>query len=205
MQLNDVQRDSLVELLNIGFGRAGASLSKLTNQRVMLEVPHVAIHPVDQLQAHLSMVIKDEVASVHQAFSGPVGGDALLILDPVAAAALKELLTNEPALPLALDASAREVLTEVGNILLNACIGTFANLLNVPMTFAVPDIDIATLHSVVERLVGEGADAFRYALVVTAGFRLRDAEVTGYVVIVLTVQSLTRLLIAVEGWERGQR
>ena len=35
----------------------------------------------------------------------------------------------------------------------------------------------------------------------TAGFRLRDAEVTGYVVIVLTVQSLTRLLRAVEAWE----
>jgi hypothetical protein len=43
-------------------------------------------------------------------------------------------------------------------------------------------------------------DALRYALVVTAGFRLREAEVTGYVVIVLTVQSLTRLLIAVEQW-----
>ena len=34
--------------------------------------------------------------------------------------------------------------------------------------------------------------------------RLRDAEVTGYVVIVLTVQSLTRLLVAVEQWEREQ-
>ena len=33
MQLTEVQRDALVELLNIGFGRAGASLSKLTNQR----------------------------------------------------------------------------------------------------------------------------------------------------------------------------
>ena len=40
---------------------------------------------------------------------------------------LKELLTNEPALPLSIDASAREVITEVGNILLNACLGTFGN------------------------------------------------------------------------------
>ena len=38
------------------------------------------------------------------------------------------------------------------------------------------------------------------ALVITAGFRLREAEVTGYVVIILTVQSLTRLLVAVEQW-----
>ena len=205
MKLTEVQRDALVELLNIGFGRAGASLSKLTNQRVLLEVPHVAIHPIDDLKSQLSEVIRDEVASVHQGFDGPVGGDALLILDPVAAAALKELLTNEPSLPLALDASSREVLTEVGNILLNACLGTFGNLLDVPMTFTVPEIAIATLHSVVQKIVGDQGDPYRYALVVTAGFRLRDAEVTGYVVIVLTVQSLTRLLVAVEGWEREQR
>ena len=101
------------------------------------------------------------------------------------------------------DASSREVLTEVGNILLNACIGTFGNLLRVPVSFSVPDIDVASLQLVVDRILGEG-DAFRYALVITAGFRLREAEVTGYVVIVLTVQSLTRLLTAVEEWERRQ-
>ena len=203
MQLTPTQHDALVELLNIGFGRAGASLSSLTGHRVLLEVPHVAIHPADELDATLNQFITGDVASVHQEFGGPVGGDAMLILDPVAAATLKELLTNEPALPLELDASAREVLTEVGNILLNACLGTFGNLLKVQVSFSVPDIDVASIRAVVDRLIGTG-DAFRYALVVTAGFRLRDAEVTGYVVIVLTVQSLTRLLVAVDQWERDQ-
>ena len=199
MKLTEGQRDALVELLSIGFGRAGASLSKLTGQRVLLDVPEVSVHPVAQLDQSLNRVMEDKVASVHQVFTGPVGGDALLILDPVAASTLKELLTDEPALPLELDASSREVLTEVGNILLNACIGTFGNLLRVPVSFSVPDIDVASLRSVMERMVTAG-DALRFALVVTAGFRLRDAEVTGYVVIVLTVQSLTRLIVALEDW-----
>jgi chemotaxis protein CheC len=85
VQLNEAQRDALVELLNIGFGRAGASLSRLTGQRVLLDVPEVAMCPVDQLNATLAAFINDEVASVHQVFSGPVAGDALLILDPPAA------------------------------------------------------------------------------------------------------------------------
>jgi chemotaxis protein CheC len=203
MNLNDVQHDALVELLNIGFGRAGASLSRLTGHRVLLEVPQVSVHPMDQLHLALREVVEDEVASVHQIFSGPVAGDAVLLLDPVAASALKELLTSEPALPLALDASTREVLTEVGNILLNACIGTFGNLLHVPIGFSVPEINVASVKSVVESL-SVGSEAFRYALVVSAGFRLRNAGVTGYVVIVLSVQSLTRLLIAVDSWERRQ-
>ena len=204
MHLNEVQHDALVELLNIGFGRAGASLSRLTGHRVLLEVPQVSIHPMTQLHDFLAQVVEDEVASVHQIFSGPVGGDALLMLDPVAASALKELLTSEPALPLALDASTREVLTEVGNIVLNACVGTFGNLLQMQLGFSVPSINVATVQAVLDSLESSQG-GFRYALVVTAGFRLRDAEVTGYVVIVLSVQSLNRLLGAVDDWERRQR
>ncbi len=204
MQLNELQSDALVELLNIGFGRAGAALSRLTNERVLLEVPSVGIYPIDQLSAHLDPLMADDVASVHQSFSGALTGDALLILSPAAAATLRELLTGEPSLPLKLDASSREVLSEVGNVLLNACIGTFGNLLQVPIAFKVPNIDVTSLHSVLNRLVPGEADALRYALLITAGFRLRDAKVVGYLVIVLSVQSLSRLLEGVEGWERSQ-
>ena len=41
MELTALQQDALVEVINIGFGRAAASLSKLTGQRVELEVPQI--------------------------------------------------------------------------------------------------------------------------------------------------------------------
>ena len=203
MELNSVQHDALVELLTIGFGRAGASLSKLTQQRVLLDVPQVAVHPVSHLNQSLGKLVDDRVASVHQVFSGPVAGDALLLLDPIAAATLTELLTDVPALSLDLDPSTREVFTEVGNIVLNACIGTFGNMLEVPVSFSVPDVDVTDVHHVIDRML-ESGDALRYALVITAGFRLRESAVTGYVVIVLTVQSLKRLLEALDRWQSTQ-
>ena len=83
---------------------------------------------------------------------------------------LKELLTDEPALPLRVDASAREVLTEVGNILLNACLGSFGNLLHVRVSFSVPRLNLDTLHGVLESLTVD-REGMRYALVVHAGFR----------------------------------
>jgi chemotaxis protein CheC len=143
------------------------------------------------------------VASVHQIFAGPVAGDALLLLDHRAAGMLKELLTNEPALPLPIDATGREVLTEVGNILLNACLGTFGNILRVQVSFSVPHLDLDTLQQVMQSLL-VNREGLRYALVVHAGFKLRDAEVTGYLVIVLSVASLDRLIRAVENWEHEQ-
>jgi chemotaxis protein CheC len=202
MDLTTIQEDALKELLNIGFGRAAASLSQLTGHRVLLDVPAVSIHPIENLKDALASVIRDDVASVHQIFSGPVAGDALLILNYQAAGILKELLTDEPALPLHVDASAREVLTEVGNILLNACLGTFGNLLDVQVSFSIPHLDLDTLHGVLESLL-VNREGMRYGLLVHAGFQLRDAAVTGYLVIVLSVASLDRLIKAVEAWERG--
>jgi chemotaxis protein CheC len=203
VQLSELQHDAIVELLNIGFGRAGAALSRLTSQRVTLDVPQVGIHAMDQLTAHLAGLTSYDVATVHQPFAGSLAGDALLILTPEAAVKLGELLTDEPSLPLTLDTSSQEVLGEVGNILLNACIGTFGNLLDVPITFHAPDINIASLHSVLEQLDDTG-DNLRYALLVTAGFKLREAEIVGYMVIILSVPSLARLLEAVEFWEKSQ-
>jgi chemotaxis protein CheC len=197
VQLSELQHDAIVELLNIGFGRAGAALSRLTSQRVTLDVPQVGIHAMDQLTAHLAGLTSYDVATVHQPFAGSLAGDALLILTPEAAVKLGELLTDEPSLPLTLDTG------EVGNILLNACIGTFGNLLDVPITFHAPDINIASLHSVLEQLDDTG-DNLRYALLVTAGFKLREAEIVGYMVIILSVPSLARLLEAVEFWEKSQ-
>jgi chemotaxis protein CheC len=200
MELTPQQQDALIELLNIGFGRAAASLSQLTGHRVVLDVPEVSIHPIGAVRQALAKVVSDDVASVHQIFSGPVAGDALLILNHEAAGILKQLLTDEPALPLPLDASAREVLTEVGNILLNACLGTFGNLLDVQVSFSVPRLDLDTLEGVLQSLI-VNREGMRYALLVHAGFKLRDAAVTGYLVIVLSVASLDRLLKAVEHWE----
>ncbi len=203
MELNDIQRDALVELLNVGFGRAAAAISKLTGHRVVLEVPKVTICPVTGVSEALGDVLHDEIATVHQIFSGPVGGDALLILDQAAATTLKQVLTDEPALPLAVDGTAKDVLTEVGNIVLNACLGTIGNVLNVHVSFSVPQLTLETLAALLDSLV-VGREGLRYALIVHAGFRVRSSEIKGYIVIVLSVASLDRLFRAIHEWEQRQ-
>jgi chemotaxis protein CheC len=202
MKLTVAQQDALVELINVGFGRAAASLSKLTGHRVVLEVPQIAMCPIAELSDYLRPLVENEIATVHQIFSGPVAGDALLVLDQQSAAILKELLTNEPALPLDIDASAREVLTEIGNILLNACLGTFGNLLKIQVSFSVPHLTLDTLDSMVGS-VTVGHQGLRYALIVHAAFRLKNSSLTGYLVIVLGVASIDRLIREVEHWEPG--
>jgi len=199
MYLTEHQNDALTELINIAFSRTAASLSELTGHRVLLDVPNVEIHPINDLSKMLSRFVKGDVATIHQTFAGPVAGDALLLLNYEGALMLTYLLTDEPQSN-RLDASAKEVLTEVGNILLNACLGMFGNLLKVHLVFSVPRLELESLDGMVSTLVA-GKGELHYALVIHTNFRLRDGKVNGYLMIVLGVASLERLIKAVEEWE----
>ena len=202
MQLTESQTDALTELINIGYARAAGALSELTGHRIILEVPQVAIHPIQKILELLGSSLSGEVASVHQVFSGPVGGNALLILDHDAAMMLNKLLTNDESGRIS-DAAAREVLTEVGNIVLNACLGVFGNLLQVQVTFAVPRLHVESLDGVLSSIT-VGEEELHYGLTIQTKFSLRESNVSGYLVIILGVTSLDRLLDAVERWEKRQ-
>lgn len=203
MELSKQQKDALSELINIAFSRTAASLSELTGHRVLLDVPNVDIFPIGDLAKELAQFLPAEVATVHQVFTGPVTGDALLLLNYDGAITLTDLLTDERAKSDMLNTSAREVLTEVGNILLNSCLGMFGNLLQVHVSFSVPRLHLETLDALLRSLV-IASEGLRYALVVYTAFRLRDSAVSGYLVIALNVASLDRLIQEAENWEERQ-
>jgi chemotaxis protein CheC len=197
--LTEDQKDSVSELVNIAFSRTAAALSDLTGNRVELTVPEVSAHPIEGLLPALGRFVKGDVATVHQIFGGPVSGDAFLLLDIEGAARLVDLLTDAGAPTKQMGASAREVLAEVGNILLNACLGVFGDLLQVRFTFAVPRLHLEALGSMLGSLVID-RNELRHALLVGTRFRVRASEVTGCMVLVLGITSLDRFVRATEEW-----
>ena len=203
MKLTERQSDALSELINIAFARTGAALSELTGHRVVLNPPKVAVYRTAELREALAKFVPGYVASIHQVFAGPVAGDALLILNYDGAVQLTGLLTDGHQPSPYLDESAREVLTEVGNILLNACLGMFGNLLNVHVTFSVPRLHLETLDELIASTTTDKTE-LHYALVVYTAFQIRDSSVKGFLVIVLSVGSLDRLIQEVDAWEAQQ-
>jgi len=174
VKLTERQRDALSELINIAFARTGAALSELTGHRVLLDAPEVAVYRTAELRGALAKFVPGDVASIHQVFAGPVAGDALLLLNYAGAVQLTDLLTDEQQPSNFLDESAREVLTEVGNILLNACLGMFGNLLNVHVTFSVPRLHLETLDELIASTTSDKPD-MHYALVIYTGLKLPNA------------------------------
>src|SRR5262245_14033014 len=111
--LTEKQRDALTELLNIAFARTAASLSELSGHRVNLDVPEIQMCPIDQLPDMVASLMQEEIATVHQIFSGPVAGDALLMLNYTGAVSLTDLLSEAAERTGRLDESATEPLTEI--------------------------------------------------------------------------------------------
>jgi len=197
--LNADQRDAVAELVNIAFSRTAAALSDLTGNRVELSVPDVATYAISDLEPALHKFVHGDVATVHQIFGGPVSGDAFLVLDIDGATKLVGLLTDADAPTRQMGASDREVLAEVGNILLNACLGVFGDLLHVRLTFAVPRLEVESLSSMIASLLVERQEV-RHALLVGTRFVIRASDVTGCLVLVLGVTSLEKFIAAVETW-----
>jgi chemotaxis protein CheC len=199
MVLTEHQTDALTELINIAFARTGAALSDLTGHRVLLEPPTVALRLTSELDAELSRFLPGEIAWIHQVFEGPVAGDALLLLNSEGAVELTELLTDNSNGSHRLDESAREVLTEVGNILLNACLGVFGNVLHVQVGFSVPRLRLDNIDQLVQWLNSDRGE-LRYALVIFTKFQVRYSEVNGYLVLVLNMTAFDRLVNEIDHW-----
>lgn len=204
MELTVSQKDSLTELINIGYGRAAGVLSELTGYRITLEVPQVTIHDIGVIGPMLSQILVAPVASVNQVFSGPVSGSALLLLDEPSALVMSRLLGDGRYISLELDTNAKEIITEIGNILLNACLGVFGNLLQIQVTFSVPRLSVEAVEKVLERVVNQPGEQVQYGLMIHTRFQVKAADVTGYLVIVLGIASLDRLLVELGKWENRQ-
>ena len=190
MTAKPVDHDALTELFNIGLHRAAASLSELTGQRIEVELPRLWVCPIEETHLRLRQLIEGELATVHQIFMGNMTGDAILVLEYEAASRLASLLTHdEVAADGRLDQSAREVLTEVGNVILSSCLSAFGDMLHVSVTFAVPRIHVESLDVMLRSLKVE-SDELHYTLLAATRFRLTEGEVGGYLLIAVGIASL---------------
>ncbi len=190
MTTHRVDHDALTELFNIGLHKAAASLSELTGQRILVDLPRLWVCPIDETHLRLRELLEGELATVHQVFMGSVSGDAVLVLEYVNASRLAALLTHgDVATDGRLDQSAREVLAEVGNVILSSCLSAFGDMLHVTVSFSVPRIHVESLEGLLRSLKVE-RDEMHYTLLAATRFRLTEGEVGGYLMIAVGLSSL---------------
>jgi chemotaxis protein CheC len=190
LDVSQLDLDALTELFNVGLHRAAAALSELTGQRILVDLPRLWVCPIEETYDRLVEFLDGDLATVHQIFKGSVTGDAVLVLDYDSATRLAGLMTDgDVALGGRLDQSAREVLAEVGNVILSSCLSSFGDMLQVSVTFSVPRIHVESLGGLLQSLKVDSGD-MHFALLAATRFRLSEGEVGGYLIVAVGMTSL---------------
>jgi chemotaxis protein CheC len=193
MNLTNIELDALTELFNVGLHRAAASLSSLTGQRIKVDMPRLWISTMVEAEERLLSLMASELATVHQNFGGAVAGDAALLMEYDKAALLANLMTaGSAANGGRLNESAREVLAEVGNVVLGGCLSSFGDMLNMPVSFSVPRIQVDSLHMILRSMHNESPHE-QYAVIAATQFRLSELAVDGYLIVVVGARSLSAI------------
>lgn len=201
MNLTAEQHDAMTELINIAFARTAKSLSEITGFHVMLDVPDMRLDPLGDLIPQLAFqMANQEIATIQQTFTGQLSGTAMLLLDYNTAVGITDLVTvGYTPYRQRLDHASCEVLTEVGNILLNACLSSLGNLLKLHLCFSMPRLQLRPVASLPNALTMNAME-HHYTLSVCTQFQLQNVSIHGYLILVMEETALVQLLSALDRW-----
>lgn len=190
--LSDDRREALQEIINIGFGRSMAALADLLGVHIQLSVPDISTIEGSQIFDFIlaSLNGTEEVSLVRQTFRGDFFGEAVLALSGRAGRELVVMLSEDSGFAPALEMGQLELeaLLEVGNVVVGACLGQFAELLETSLSFNPPVVLMDSIHSLQTREVLSARPG--EALLIRTTFRVNERAVTGYLLIFLPADCL---------------
>jgi len=190
MMLAPLELDALTELVNIGVSRAAASLRKMIGQQIVLSVPAIEMMPASEAAKLIWEREARPIVAVSQAFAGPFAGRALLIFPEDSGTSLVEIVAGDAMSKDALKGFEDEALAETGNIVLNACLGSIANMLQRRLHLSEPVVvrgDGRTLFNS-DDPTDAGIVLFLYI-----NFAVEERNITGYIAMVMDLPSLRTL------------
>ena len=193
IELSELQKDALGELLNIGMGRASASLMEMVGEEVELSVPKVDTLSQEEAIERIKGLVGDNITAVKESFKGAFCGDALLLFPEEHSLELVRALIKDDTLPLdMLSEMEQEALTEVGNIILNACLGSLANIFQENLEFALPQYSQGSCEDVIKSNTSSETSS-EGVLLLQMNFALQKTKVSGYLTLIMDVASMHAL------------
>lgn len=191
MNVTDEQIDALKQLINIGVGSGAEVLNTILNSHVQLQIPFLKVLSPKELELEMETHAVERLLTVNLGFTGSFLGNAELVFPSESASRLIIALTGEDSEYSDDDPMRACALTEVGNIVLNAVMGSVSNLLNLSLIYSVPVYDEGDF----QRLMVTNTTKFdTVILLARTRFMVEALEIEGDILLFLEVGSFDKLL-----------
>ncbi|MBC8553067.1 MAG: chemotaxis protein CheC [Nitrospira sp.] len=199
--LSSDEVDTLQEIMNIAFGQSASDLSEVIDTHVVLSIPFIEFVKVTELHTYIQQHVKEysKISIVEQKYWGKFKGDALLIFASGAGRELILLLKNDEQG--SLEAGSAEILEsetllEVGNILIGACVGKLAELLNDIVTYTPPMVLVE--EDARNAVPANKFDPDQTAIILKTDFNFEQGGATGFLFLVTKNESVVWLKKALQ-------
>jgi chemotaxis protein CheC len=189
--LSELEHDALTELVNIGVSRAASSLRKMVGQHVTLSVPSVEVVTRKTAAALIRERESELLVAVRQDFEGAFFGRALLIFPLASSVELVRAVTGDVLSADEMKEMESEALAETGNVVINSCLATMANMLQKPLTMSLPQVirgDGRLFFELEEMDTRGGVVLFLYI-----NFSVGGWDIRGYIAMLMDLPSLDAL------------
>ena len=184
------QTDTLQEIVNIAMGQAGDSLARVLDSFVELSVPRIKLIEVSNIGPGIAQLIKNDIliTAVRQSFYDDLSGEAITIFSSEGCRDLSDLMGYQTDLdPLA----EKEILFDVSNILVGACLNGIAEQLNANLSFSAPSL-IAE-NTPASTLLAPDSFPWEHALQVEVNFRLEQRNFMSHLIIMMAEDAIGAL------------
>lgn len=199
--LSELQLDALAELFNIGAGRAAASLSEIVHEEVQLSVPVVHFYNTADITPELLAMNSPRLGMVKQQFSGEFSAKAMLLFTEERSMEIVRDMMGSSLSSEQLAEYEQEAMCELGNIILNACLSSMADVLAIPLQGSLPDYVIDSSELIIQRIVAEQGEPV--LLVLHIDLRIEKRQSNGYLVFLLSTASLQSLMSRIDQFLAG--
>lgn len=195
------QSDALQEVVNIAMGQAGDRLARTLDVFVELSVPRIRLVHVSEIVKTVRAMAADgeAITAVRQSFYDQLRGEAIVLFGATGCLDLAVLMgyaTDLDAL------GEQELLLDVGNILIGACIGGVGAQLQADLSFSPPSI--MAEHASLDIVLAPENLSWEYSLLVEVNFSLENSNFKSHLLILMAEEgiealreSLERLIAAV--------
>jgi chemotaxis protein CheC len=188
-ELTEIEQDALAEIANMGVSRAANSLRQMVGEQVLLSVPAVKIVTRQTASKLVERGNSKRLIAVQQSFEGPFAGKALLIFPEAQSLELvRSIVGDQHSLEDVLDLE-EEALAETGNIILNGCLATIANVLHRTMRMSLPHV----VRGDGKALFGNGTSGDQFVLFLYIDFNIKKRDVRGFIALLMDLPSIAAL------------
>lgn len=186
--MDELELDLLNEVFNVGVGSAAASLSQMVKQEIKLSVPEIDFLTADQL---INILGHDKLlCSVSQKVSGALEAQSIVLFPDTDSLEIVRKLLGDQISDAGIAELQNEAMTEIGNIVLNACLGSLADAFSGTFNIELPEFERATPETLLDSKELSG-DSF--ILFIRIELNLSESKITGYLAFLIGGDSFSKL------------